>query len=777
MQKLPDTGQNIRRLVENREYEAAIAELRNLQRSGEKSFTTNNYDYLLARVAEANGDLSAAMAGYQAVVNGDSALAAYALKHLSQIARSTGNLMLERLYLNEIVMFSPDSLVAKSAVLRLAANSFETESYSETIRIVNSMNSEPKRSGQTTNMREIQALLAAAHLRAGKEKQARTIFTYLINDIPNPEQPDDVAKTAAEGLDFLDGGAENLGKTAPKLTEAEHLRRADIYQFNRDFTNAKLHFEALIAGYPNGQNTAEAVFQIGRAFVGQNNFVEALKWFERAIEQYPDSAAAKEALLNAASAYGRVGKPREAITRYDSFIAKFPTDEKLDRAYLNIVDILRDQGEETEALRRCSKIRDIFRGKTPEAVSLFTESRIYIGREDWQNAFNSLERLRQLPDLGGAAVPGGTSTLEVDFLKGFALENLEKYPEAIAAYLDIADGRSQYYGWRATERLKGLANDEIAAPHVAQIVGTLVAGLNSKNVDTRRKSAHSILRLTDLPDLRSKALRVLGEEIKALPRYRESLGIEPMAYIERSTSDPPGTVAERLLLLGLYDEAALELEAEMKTPQAKSIEQAFTMAAYFKRGGHAERVLDFIEPIWRKLPSDFPLGLIPQHHLEMLYPAPYADQLLRYAPKHGVDPRLVLAIMRQESRFQPDAKSFAAARGLMQFISTTAARIAGEAGRENFRQDDLYHPPTAILFGSQYLADLFEIFPNQPDAVAASYNAGEDNMKRWLLRSNSNLPERYVPEILYSQTKDYVYKVMTNYRMYQFIYDERLRPK
>jgi len=183
----------------------------------------------------------------------------------------------------------------------------------------------------------------------------------------------------------------------------------------------------------------------------------------------------------------------------------------------------------------------------------------------------------------------------------------------------------------------------------------------------------------------------------------------------------------------------------------------------------------FIEPVWRKIPADFPIELIPSDHLEMLHPAPYADELLTHAPERGVDPRLLLAIMRQESRFQPDAKSYAAARGLMQFISTTSTRVAGAVGRDNFRQDDLYYPPTAILFGSQYVADLFRSFPDQPEAVAASYNGGDDNMKRWLARARSNEPERYVPEVVFAQSKDYVYKVMASYRMYQYLYDEQLR--
>jgi soluble lytic murein transglycosylase len=85
----------------------------------------------------------------------------------------------------------------------------------------------------------------------------------------------------------------------------------------------------------------------------------------------------------------------------------------------------------------------------------------------------------------------------------------------------------------------------------------------------------------------------------------------------------------------------------------------------------------------------------------MFYPVPYRESLLKHAPAKSVDPRFVLAIARQESRFQADAKSIAAARGMMQFIPATANQIAGQLKIANFVQDDLYNADTAILFGSQ----------------------------------------------------------------------------
>jgi soluble lytic murein transglycosylase len=273
---------------------------------------------------------------------------------------------------------------------------------------------------------------------------------------------------------------------------------------------------------------------------------------------------------------------------------------------------------------------------------------------------------------------------------------------------------------------------------------------------------------------------------KALPGYQNVPSFK-LAELGRGPSkDNPALsvendhsqVGDELLFLGLYDEAAPEVEASLNLHNdRKAGDVGYSLAVIYNRGDAADRGIAFVEPLWRNVPADYQIDLISRDQLDLLYPVPYADALIKYSPPRGVDPRYVLSIMRQESRYRAQIKSYAAARGLMQFISTTADQIAGEIGRKDFAQDELYDPPTAILFGSQYLSDLFKQFPDQPAAVAASYNGGDDNMKRWLARSKSNDVDRYVPEIIFSQSKDYVNKVMASYRMYKTIRDENLKTR
>lgn len=160
-----------------------------------------------------------------------------------------------------------------------------------------------------------------------------------------------------------------------------------------------------------------------------------------------------------------------------------------------------------------------------------------------------------------------------------------------------------------------------------------------------------------------------------------------------------------------------------------------------------------------------------------LYPAPYRESILRAAVSRKVDPRLVLAIMRQESGFRPRAKSIAAARGLLQLIPDTARKYTARVGLNNLQDEELYRPDISILIGSEYLAELMRLFPELPEAVAASYNGGEDNAARWLKRARQRDAGVFTSEVGFAETKNYVHKVMSNYRAYRLLYTQDLQPR
>jgi len=501
-------------------------------------------------------------------------------------------------------------------------------------------------------------------------------------------------------------------------------------------------------------------------------------------------------MTSIAATYNRLNRPDDAIQTYRQLIQRFPDAQSPERAYLNVVDLLHEAGRYAEALDWVQQTRRQFKGQVGDSLALFAQLRIHRAEGNWSAVVSDADELIKMPDLGGTRVPGGTTKAEVIFLRAHALQQLGKIDESITDYLSISDGRNEYYGGRATDRLLSLSGDpqrrnQIESRFVALRADAQKA-ITATQPEQARLSAQQALRLTQDPVAISELLTVVEKAYEALPAYKlPSFRLMPLGREEPLSASltlaPTHTnIASELLFLGLYDEGIPEFSAAQITPTAAQTEKTqltsagsdleYSIAVYSLRGGLANRAVRFAEQVWKNMPADYLLQIAPSQLAELLYPVPYRESLLKHAPSKNVDPRFVLSIARQESRFQADAKSIAAARGMLQFIPATADEIATQLGRKPSNHDELYNPDTAILFGSQYLSNLFRRFPD-PQAVAAAYNGGPDNVARWIARSKSNEPDRYVPEIGFSQSKDYVYKVMSNYRVYQQLYDQQLQRK
>jgi soluble lytic murein transglycosylase len=811
--------ERIRSAMDNSDFAAAISELQSLSTVDQTAFTLNNYDYLLARLSERTGNPAMATAGYQKVAARNSILSQYALWHLAELARATGDLTLEREKLRQLIATAPASLLRDGAVARLGESFFESQDYASAVQTLRPRAS----SNGNASAREALALIGQAYLRSGQKDAAREAFNNLITQLPNQSQPDDFALAGVRGLDLLDSGSEDaLTKGAPQLAEGEHVRRAFIYNFNRDFSGARRHYQAIIERYSASASVPEATYMIGRGFYQEGNYAEALNYFQQVITKFPDSSNARDALSFSGTAYARLKRYDEAINAYKGVIERYGNGPNPERPYLNIIDTLRDAGgRDAEALNWAEQTRNKFRGQIGATLALFSEARIHLSQGAWGTAFADFNTLRSESNLGGANTNGGTSKAELDFMIAYTLEQAGKTDNAILAYLDIPDGRNEYYGSRATKHLLALAADEKTRSDVSAMLEkfrTMArAALSNKQYEDARRNAQNALRLTADGAVRSELIEIVRRAYSELPAYSNIptgqmllVGRQNVITGEQANSTPTHkAIADELLFLGLYDEGAPELavaetafgastatseskppvegatandkastpvaEKQTSTSPTLSRDAAYTLAVLFKRGDDANHAIRYAEPLWKKVPADYLMELAPRESVELLYPAPYRNALLEYAPQRNVDPRFVLSIMRQESRFRPEAKSNAAARGLLQFISSTANTIASQLDLKDFQQDDLYNPRIAVLFGSQYMGNLFKQFPDMPQAVAASYNGGEDNVARWVARAHSNDPDRYVPEIGFAQSKDYVTKVLPNYWTYQMLYNEQLQ--
>jgi soluble lytic murein transglycosylase len=713
------------------------------------------------------------------------------------MARAAGDLVQEREHLRRLTARAPNSLLYDAAVLRLAESFFESGDYpsaASSARLVAG-------SKNVSLARELSLLLGQSLLRDGKPAEARDVFTRLLMSMPDASRPDDFALQAVRELDQLE---KNAGQNqSAQLTEADHLLRASVYQFNRDFAGARIHYQMILDRFPQSGALANATFQMGRGFYQERKYDEAIKYFQKVADQFGQNPTAREALGFLGSTYIRIKRTDDAVAAYKLLIDRFANEPGLDRAYLNIIDAFHEAGRHSEALNWVAQTRTRFKGEVGSNLALFSQLRIHLAQSAWQDVVKDAEELLKLSDPGGSRVAGGTTSAEVSFLKAFALEQLSRTDEAISGYLAIPDGRNDYYGSRATLRLTKLAANEKTRPLIesrrAALLATAKTAGAAGQFEQSRTAAQAALRLMSDEATKQLALQIVKVAYEGLPAYKlttpKLVSLIKTDSADTNADNPHRVLANTLLDLGLYDEGMPEFfaaRALKPAPATQSIGDAdksgtmkagspsadedYTVAVYSLRGGLPNRAVRFAEQFWRSVAADYVMELAPSGLVQLLYPTPYRDSLLKHAPPRNVDPRFVLSIARQESRYQADAKSVAAARGMMQFIVSTANDIASQLKISNFNQDTLYEPDTAILFGSQYLSNLFQLFPNQPEAVAASYNGGEDNMMRWMGRSKAGEPERYVPEIGFAQSKDYVYRVMSNYWSYQRLYDAELQP-
>ena len=135
-------------------------------------------------------------------------------------------------------------------------------------------------------------------------------------------------------------------------------------------------------------------------------------------------------------------------------------------------------------------------------------------------------------------------------------------------------------------------------------------------------------------------------------------------------------------------------------------------------------------------------------------------------PRHNRWVQLVLGLIRQESQFDPDAASPAAAFGLMQLLPRTATQLAGT----EIRPHDLVDPATNVRLGSVYVRQLLDRYDGDVVKVLAAYNAGEDAVRKWEQRSGAADSEEFVENISYRETRRYVKLVLGNVRRYRRLY-------
>ncbi|MBW4538493.1 MAG: transglycosylase SLT domain-containing protein [Myxacorys chilensis ATA2-1-KO14] len=156
---------------------------------------------------------------------------------------------------------------------------------------------------------------------------------------------------------------------------------------------------------------------------------------------------------------------------------------------------------------------------------------------------------------------------------------------------------------------------------------------------------------------------------------------------------------------------------------------------------------------------------------QALYPFPFVQEIETWSQQRQLNPMLVTALIRQESRFEPKIKSSVGAAGLMQVMPETASFIADNIKLKQYKLDD---PQDNINLGTWYLDHTHQEYANNSMLAVASYNAGPGAVAEWVSKSKTQDSDEFVEQIPYDETKGYVKSVLGNYWNYMRLYNPEL---
>lgn len=524
---------------------------------------------------------------------------------------------------------------------------------------------------------------------------------------------------------------------------AYSARDAGILSFERLW---KWRADGLLAGWDLSPGFY-AKFAKAAARAGEAERARAL--FEEAILRFPPSGEYFALILEYAEFHRRQGETAAAAALLEKYLADAPPAYRSEARFL--------QARVEWKAGRLAEARNVFleiaEGSTLPGTSeraRYLAAWIAEDEGDLAGATDSYERLRDARD--------DSIRQEALFRFAYGLYLTGRHDEAISAFSEGEKGgggtveRARHHYWKA-RALRDAGREAEAAPIFADLAGDAFAGIYALfAVSARGEETFRFLNATSTGETKA-----CGEERGLLwARIRKAdWGPADAEKVRR---------AERLTLLGVIDYAVIEAGRVDRAAARKAIGMGdggapglFRYLAGDLKGGINETSNVPLDPMHPGLVDRIQYPLAPEF---------LADCDRR---RSGIDPLVLLAVIRQESRFQSDVLSSAGAVGLMQLMPRTAAEVARREKMAKPGKKELLRPAVNIRLGAAYLSRLVNGYGGDYFRSVAAYNAGEAAVERWWKRSNGD-PAAFLEGINYKETRFYLRRVFLNLLQYYRIY-------
>lgn len=521
------------------------------------------------------------------------------------------------------------------------------------------------------------------------------------------------ANSAAERAVERQRALAATGLASPPMTPRERVERAERLLAVGQAGPARTEADALLAENPPTDVALPALRVVMESARRSGRTEDALRAVDRAIALAPAERRAPWLMDRARLVQART--PDQALAALDRVVREHPRSPDAPVALLMRAQILERSGAPADVAGAYQRVVAEF----PDA----DESGAALWRLGWLAWFRGA-----LPDAAqtwlrlGAARIGHRVRDAALYWAGRAQAERGDGTAAARLWRDVvAETPRGYYGMLASERLARAGGGD---PGGASAPATASAG------------------------------RAAGPDLPA----------EPLAPVRDDLHFAKSTA---LRSVGLAEWADLEL-AELARRSAGDRARLYAVSAAFSDESRHHLAL-------RILRRDFGgtaragYGTLPRRFWEMFYPIGWRNELTAAATRTGLDPFFVAAVVREESSYDPRARSRVGARGLMQLMPDTARPLARQQGLA-FREGELLDEPGANLdLGSAFIGQLVRDF-GEPRVAVAAYNAGPRRAREWWAARRSDDVEVWVEQIPFDETRGFVKRVMLSWSEYRRLY-------
>jgi len=562
--------------------------------------------------------------------------------------------------------------------------------------------------------------LEASH---GDAKELRALYRAITIDDP-------LSSWATKAQKRLDA----LGRVAP-LTAAEHITRGlELFESMRN-PESEAAFDAALAAGPTPAEKCTATYHRAQSRFKARDRKGAAPMFDEAMEACHaagDVDLEIKAAYNGGRSYAFIKDHETAVARYRHAQEVDPKHSYTDDALLREAEEWADLGKDDEVKRALASLPQKFPDADMRAEAV------------WR--------------LGWRAWRGGDTDGAIAWWK----KQIEVMPIDDNYW---AEGQAQYWLGRAYAKKKDV---KAAAAWWEDCVRTYPV------------TYYAMLALNRLREQNPKRYQKLIAEIT-----KDPVGFDPKApafrFKPRTEYATPGFArAIELLRLGLGGPAEAELRrlglvppsGKQRVSDPDLAEKLWAMSFLYDRAGRYGtshwptrwHILDY-KRIWPIGPN--------RARWRVAYPRAYWDLLTRHADENHLPVAMQIAIVREESAFDPLLESYANAIGLTQMIAPTAERFAKGTGITPNREA-LRDPEKNVTIGSRFLGFLFEKWDGYTMLVPPSYNAGEAGVTRMLRVRGTWDADEFIEGIVDDQARNYSKRVLGSYFAYTWIYDQKV---